>query len=180
MSSMRQHIDYGPLSLPVGEVLETRTAIPADERFRSDVARLQSILSNSTLMASDTGQPDRGWLAGQNDAAHSGPEYDVAELGQEIEQLWVNNGAGGLREVRIKLAPGILPGAWVRILVSAGELRVEISAALAGTRQWLDSAADRLAHDLSQRLSQSVRIVVMNGAGVESASVAIEWKGERY
>jgi hypothetical protein len=153
--------------------------MPADERFRGDVARLQGILSGSTPVARDTGQPDRGWPAEQNDAARGDADFDAAELGQEIERLWVNNGAGGLREVRLKLAPGIIPGVWVRILTYAGELRIEISAALLGTRQWLDSAADRLACHLGQRLCQSVRIVVMDPAGVESASVANEWKGER-
>lgn len=179
MSSGRRNIDYGPIALPVGEVPEVKARSPSREQLQADSARLQGILSR-LKMPSRTQEQSKGavMLDHESDTGQPG-EPDAFELGQELERLWVCNGQGGLREVRIRLAPGLIPGTWVRILSHGGELQVELSVASDRTRQWLDCASDKLAEDLATRLRCAVRVLVTDATGAESACAAYEWKGER-
>lgn len=178
MSSGRRNIDYGPFALPVGEVPEVKVRPPSREQLQADSARLQGILSRLKMPSRTQEQSDGAvMLDHESDRGQPG-EPDVFELGQELERLWVCNGQGGLREVRIRLAPGLIPGTWVRILSHGGELQVELSVASDRTRQWLDCASDKLAEDLATRLRCAVRVVVTDATGAESACAAYEWKGE--
>ncbi len=177
MTSGRKNIDYGPMALPVGEVSEARTARPSRDQLQTDSARLQLILARSAAPAEAPMHAlDELVLENETDSRQF-EELSDFELGQELERLWVCNGAGGLREVRLRLAPQLIPGTWVRILSHGGELRVELSAASDQTRNWLDRASEKLANELATRLRCAVCIVIKNAAGVESACAAFEWKG---
>lgn len=180
MSSGRRNIDYGPIALPVGEVPEVRARSPSCEQLQADSARLQDILSHLKMPSRTQGQSNGAvMLDHESDRGQAG-ELDAFELGQELERLWVCNGEGGRREVRIRLAPGLIPGTWVRILSHGGELQVELSVASDGTRHWLGCASDKLAEDLATRLRCAVRVTVTDATGTESACAAFEWNGERH
>jgi hypothetical protein len=179
MSSGRRNIDYGPIALPVGELPEVKALAPNCEQLQADSARLQDILSRLKMPSRTHGQPEGAVTPDHESDRDQLGELNAFELGQELERLWVCNGAGGRREVRIRLAPALIPGTWVRILSHGGVLQVELSVASDGTRHWLDSAADKLAEDLATRLRCAVRVIITDATGAESACVAFEWKGER-
>ena len=179
MSSGRRNIDYGPIALPVGEIPDVKAWRPGCEQLQADSARLQGILSRLNMLSSTQGQSEGALMPDQERDSSQAGEPDAFELGQELERLWVCDGQGGLREVRIRLAPGLVPGTWVRILRHGGELQVELSVASDRTRQWLACASDKLAEDLATRLRCAVRVVVTDATGMASASAACDWQGER-
>jgi Type III secretion protein (HpaP) len=162
MNSSSRYIDFGPAALPVGAPAVQPHCLQADKERLNDALRLRAVLDVSRDMShalyQDAAQAAPMPLPDGSQAQL--PEDDSDRLGEEIERIWVNDGAHGLREVRIRLADAILPGTWIRISNQAGELLIEISAAHEGTRHWLGRVAPQLADDLCQRLRQSVRISV--------------------
>jgi hypothetical protein len=150
------------MALPVGDraaIADAQTGYVAREE---DALRLRSILSlgaslarslheDATRSASTPGETFRDWSEGAEQW-----------LGEEIERLWVHDGAHGAREVRLKLSETVIPGTWLRITEHAGDLLVELSSVSDGTCHWLCKAASRLAVDVSERLRRSVRVVVFD------------------
>lgn len=165
-----KYVDYGPMALPVGDIAPSAHAHPGNTKFQEDALRLRSILSidtgraqslhdDATRSANTSEETPREW-------AQSAEEW----LGHEIERLWVNDGAHGAREVRMKLSELVIPGTWVRISTHAGDLIVELSCANAGTCQWLCKAASRLAADVCKTLRRSVRVVVLDRDARQAAA----------
>jgi hypothetical protein len=177
MSFTRWNVDYGPISLPVGAVREAKADVPREVGLEADADRLQNMLSGARL-GTRTPQFDRDASMLDNDGGAKPDEVlNELELGLELERLWGCNGNGGIREVRLRLADALIPHTWVRIYSSGGELQIELSAALDGTRQWLDRSAMKLAEDIGSRLQCPVRITVQCANGMEATCAAYQWEG---
>jgi hypothetical protein len=133
-----------------------------------DAARQDDALRLRSLLALDAGAAQSGHddatrsASTPKDAADWQQDADEERLSDEIESLWVNDGARGAREVRVKLSEAVLPGVWVSIRMHGGELLVELRCANEGTRDWLGASASRLALGLCDRLHQSIRVVVLD------------------
>ena len=180
MSFGRMNVDYGPIALPVGAVREAKADTPRSGDLEADASKLQAMLSKvgSREKASEF-SPD--YPTTSSDGRGKPDEIpSELELGLELERLWVGNGNGGIREVRLRLTDALVPNTWVRIYNNGGELQIELSAALDGTRQWLDRSAMKLAEDIGSRLQCAVRITVQGAQGAESTSAAFRWEGSPF
>lgn len=178
MNSGRRNIDFGPVALPVGEVTEVKAWASSCEQLQADSARLQAVLSRLKMPSDPQEQSECAMMPDHKGDSGQPGALDAFDIGQELERLWVSNGERGRREVRIRLAPAIIPGTWVRILTHGGELQVELGVASKGTRQWLCCASDMLAEDLAARLRCAVRVIVTDAAGTEAGHAACAWNGE--
>lgn len=177
MSSGRRFVDYGPIALAVGAVEEARNQpLPADHLER-DSNRFHSILSQACSNRKSPEQDRAFSLEGSDHDRNADSMAKEQELALELERLWTCNGSDGVREVRLRLADAFIPNTWVRIYNLHGELQVELTAVLEGTRQWLDRCASGLAADIGGRLQCSVSVVVQNAHGPEATRAQFNWEG---
>lgn len=179
MSLGRWNVDFGPVALPVGHSTEAKPGAPHEDGLESDARRLQEILSKASAPgrrkpveqdASQTHGDDR------NQPVNTPDEH---ELGLEIERLWVGNGNGTIREVRLRLAETLIPDTWVRIFDQHGELQVELKSSRDGTRQWLDRSSPTLAEDIGSRLQRPVRVTIQGAHGSQAVCAVFRWEGNQ-
>jgi hypothetical protein len=177
MSFGRGNVDYGPIALPVGAIQEAKASAPRAGDLEADASRLQNILSN---VNGKRGAPefdrDSPMMGGDGRGKSEEIPNEMA-LGLELERLWICNGSGGIREVRLRLADTLIPDTWVHIYKHGGELQIELSAALDGTRQWLGRSSTKLADDIGSRLQCPVRVTVHGANGTEATCAAFMWEG---
>jgi hypothetical protein len=179
MSSGRWNVDYGPVSLPVGAMQEAKADAAREADLVADASRLQRMLSKAAIENSTPEfAPDES-MHGEDGGARPTDAPSEWELGLELERLWVSNGNGGRREVRLRLADPLIPNTWVRIYNDGGELQIELRAGLEGTRQWLERSALKLAEDIGSRLRCPVRVTVLSASGANATVAAFEWEGSR-
>lgn len=177
MSFGRGNVDYGPIALPVGAIQEAKASTPRAGDLEADANRLQNILSNANGKRETPGfNRDSPMMRGDS-RAKSKEVLNEMELGLELERLWICNGSGGIREVRLRLADILIPDTWVHIYNHGGELQIELSAALDGTRQWLGRSSTKLAEDIGSRLQCPVRVTVHGANGAEATCAAFMWEG---
>ena len=179
MSLGRWNVDYGPVALPVGPITEAKAGAPHEDGLDSDARRLQDILSKASAPGKRKPvEQDTSQMHG-DDRNQLGNTPDEHELGLEIERLWVCNGNGTVREVRLRLGETFIPDTWVRIFDQHGELQVELTSSRDGTRQWLDRSSLTLAEDIGSRLQRPVRVTIHGAPGSQAVCAVFRWEGNQ-
>lgn len=177
MSFGRETVDYGPIALPVGAIREANVVAPRSSSLEADANKLFNLLSKVGSERKTADFEHSGLMTSSDGRGKSDQIPDELELGPELERLWVCNGNGNIREVRLRLADTLIPSTWVRIFTHGGELQIELSAALDGTRQWLGQSSMKLAEDIGNRLQCPVRVIVRGVHGTEANFAVFPWEG---
>lgn len=88
------------------------------------------------------------------------PSEWAYQMGESIEQLMVDDGHNGSRQVRMQLKEEVLPGVTVAIQESEGRLRVDFICSVEASRLRLNVEAAAHAQTLAERLQRDVLVCV--------------------
>jgi hypothetical protein len=172
-------VDFGSMHLTVGE-----DHAPSDGSARVDeadpliVSRFRSLLNDRPPQAAPEAGADEelpspfALLSAADAIAHATP----SKVAGALEQMWVGNGASGIREVRMRMHEQVLPGTWVRLYETEGFLQIDLTASTEAVRRWLGAALPALVQDLGARLKRPLRVsVLMPQAENGAAAASAEW-----
>lgn len=196
MTGKRVQLDLGQIAMPVGEDRSGGQA--GGVASGSDVARLQAILRRPavqdrphsgqsatdlwSVMAQAAGTRELqlpaevlATTAAAADGQGDFMQQDPAQIGAELESLWVCNGAHGLREVRLNLRKEILPHTSVRLFEASGRLQVDMRVADESTRRWLAGTLPQLAASLGERLARPLSLRVSGLPPARPENSVVEW-----
>ena len=180
MSFGRKSIDFGPIALQVGEASDFKQISEKSDQIQKESLRLKNILScredrpETEIMAEVASEKDLMQKA--DGSGEKRCSMGMTELTAELEYLWVNLGNTGSREVRLGLAPHLIPNTSVRILDHAGELHVELTVSSPAAQIWLNASLEKLTRDLGQRLHRSVHIALNAVTTGQTSSSNFRWE----
>lgn len=161
MNKRAMSVDYGPLTLTVGEDRPatgwTPERRPADD---AEAALMRAAVRGCRRRTS--GEDDeRGRLTSPFALLAEGEEPKQAtagEVGGEIERLWVADPSGGVREVRARIAPHLMARTSLHMSVREGRLQVDLHVGCEKTRRWIAFSLPALGRDLGARLQRDLLV----------------------
>lgn len=178
MTKRRMSVDYGPMSLTVGEDSpasgQSNSLAAADE---GDVAQFHAAVHKRPRRAAADDE-QRSRLTSPFDllvGATPDRRPTATELGEEIAQLWVSDVCTGVREVRVAMAPRLLPQTTLQIFEDAGRLQVQIRVGCEETQRWLAFSLDALSRDLGRRLQQDLCVSLFDARDDGKVLRRVQW-----
>jgi hypothetical protein len=177
MTKKKVDVDLGPISFPVGEDTKEPKHPPSQNDLDQDSvlrfrAMMERPIQGRPMVTEDLDLPTPFSLLGAPDPKRS---HDTAEIGMEIEHLWVGDGVDGIREVLVGIAREVLPETSVRLYEGDGRLQIHMTVGGEATRIWLASELHNLTLDLGERLQRPLRVAVLNVNSTESALASCDW-----
>ena len=161
MSKRRISVDYGPMSLHVGEdgpASATPRPLPADDGAAAQM-RAGRLSSPFELLAD----------------AERAPRATAGEVGGEIERLWVSDLSSGTREIRAAMSPRLLPRTQLRMAELEGRLLVELCVDCDETRRWLAFSLPALGRDLGARLKRDLLVLLFDADNAAQPAQRFRW-----
>ena len=178
MSKRAVSVDYGPLSLNVGEDGPASGKAPEPRPADDAAAALMRAAVGGRRRRTSGEDEERSRLTSPFELLAEGERTKQAtagEVGSEIERLWVSDPTTGSREVRVQIAPQLLARTSLHMSVREGRLQVELRVGCEETRRWLVFSLPALGRDLGARLQRDLLVLLFEAGNDTQATHVFRW-----
>lgn len=169
-------VDYGPMSLNVGEDDLGGTGPRPQDCAPNDVVRFQAAVNERPRRSphddgegNTLGSPFDLLARTQSDATPT-----PAEIGDAIEQLWIPEFESGLREVHVVMNAKLMPQTVLRIFEHDARLQIELNVSHKETRRLMAFNLHALCRHLGEKLQRDL-CVSLHGDDESFARMRALW-----